>query len=178
MENQTITTNSNTEPPTIDVVQQIIAGRLRFAKRALLMLSILTIAALIGMIRSDSGSDNGYFLFAILAYAVIVGLYTLNKANYPNPKNSYRTWNKVVYIYLAQILMIASMLHILDNIRQSINPFDNFTGGHGQGPAEMTVENVIYGGAAYGLYKSLRPAKYIEAYYRTLLNNNTPTQPN
>lgn len=93
-------------------------------------------------------------------------LYIINAINYPIPSSSYRQWNKVIYIYLAKLGIVFSIFRTASDVKEILNPMHGFKDPSALTRPELLLDATMSAGAGYMMYKSLKPAAYIEEYYK------------
>lgn len=168
-DSQNFTENSLSSNISIDHIRKIILQRKRSA-----LLGIIVIALVIAFIMYSDDRVNWWALtlIGILGIGVSSILYIVNAANYPQPKPSYRRWNKVVYIYLAKLVLILSIIRILSNIKNILNPLHGYKDPSALSRTSLLVDTTLTASSGYLIYKRLKPAAYIEEYFKELGSKN------
>lgn len=129
---------------TKEGAQQIIRRRKRGSVTAM---GIVCLVAF-GMGLLDRTISIGILVIsAAIIFSIFALTYIINSLNYPEPQPWYRSWNKIVYIYAAKLVIIGSIFNI----------------GSSAGRATDMAGDV---GTIYVVGRNLKPADYIEAFYR------------
>lgn len=159
--------NSFAQPkqsPSIDKVRQIILKR----KKNVLSGAIVVSLVLAGIIFFNKSIDYKFSIIAgFMVMAPLIFIYAINARNYPEPKPSYRFWNKVIYKYFSKLIIISSFIAAIINIKNLLNPMRGYKDPSALSrPEELidTAANVSIGVTAYA---QLKPADYIEEYFKT-----------
>ncbi len=144
-------------------VQQIILRRKKSALIAnIIFTAILTTSALL----NKQINIKALIIAGTIFIAFFSILFIVNAANYPSPKPSYRQWNKVVYIYLAKLVVVFNILRTANNFKKILNPMHGYKDPSAISRPELLLDTAMSVSTGYFMYKSLKPANYIEEYYK------------
>ena len=106
-------------------------------------------------------------VFALIMAAFVMFftiLSILNFNNYPTPKSYYRTFNKIVYIWLPRIALVGLVFDLYSNVR-NYNPLR--AGNPSLGETALNAGLDV--GAMAVTKKQIGTAKFIDSYF----NNST-----
>jgi hypothetical protein len=150
-----------------------ISAIIRLRKRAAVFIMVMTVVLLVvcvSAVVNSSRSQGGWFVVLVIFVIMVplsAGLYAVNAANYPTPKPYYRTFNKVVYIWMAKLGIIVSIISFLLNIKRALNPFEG--GMEGGRQISSKAEDLIEAGSAAGggivSYHVLKSGRAVEQYF-------------
>jgi hypothetical protein len=147
----------------MDDVSEIIKRR---KKGAVSLLWIFIIMIVFIAWQSDSSGSLNLLNLLLVSMPIVIflsWLYAVNTINYPTPRRSYRTFNKVIYIYAAKLTVITSILGAIWNIKRLLNPWESWT------HPDSKLDDLIEAGAdavlANAAAKQIKPAERVEQYF-------------
>jgi hypothetical protein len=152
-----------TEAISNEWVQQIIIRRKRSALSAI---AIVTVVLFGSALLDKHVSSEALLITGAIFVPLFSMLYIINAVNYPKPSPSYRQWNRVVYIYLAKLGIVFSIFRTANDVKEILNPMHGFKDPSALSRPELLLDATMSAGAGYMMYKGLKPAAYIEEYYK------------
>lgn len=143
-------------------VKKIISNRKNGAKVGLGLVVLVTIA----IAAVDPDSAVGTILIGIVIFLLLLPIYCINILNYPTPRPSYRTWNKLIYIYLAKLVIVFAIFRIVWNLKDLANPMRGFADPDALSVPEVLLDTTADAGLAVTAYAQLKPAEKVEEYFK------------
>lgn len=164
-EDTTIPPTSMESPETlkVEVVKKIINKR---KKGALSGVTIVILVLTAMAIFNSSISTQALLITAIVLLPPLSAMYGLNARNYEHLRPSYRTWNTWIYNYGAKFLIITAVLDMLSNVTKLANPMHGFKDPSAPSKSSLLLDTAVDATVAVLAYSNLKPAEYIEEYFK------------
>lgn len=143
-------------------IEAIISKRKRSGLAGIVIVTGLLIWLVVA---AETGTKVAFMIAGLAVIAPLALLYIVNSMNATQLRPSYRVWNKVVYIYLAKIVMILSLIRAFSSVTKAANPLDGFMKSGGPGKGELLFDAAVSAGVSYNMYKSLPAARKVELYF-------------
>ncbi|HSX41126.1 MAG TPA: hypothetical protein VLF21_00605 [Candidatus Saccharimonadales bacterium] len=96
-------------------------------------------------------------------------LYFVNAANCLQPRTYYRHWNKIVYYSLAKLAVFFNIIDTTGDAKGIFNPWHGLMDSTVSSRPTLLTDMAISAGTGYKIQRSLKPAEYIEAYFKQQL---------
>lgn len=146
-------------------VKLIINNRYR---AAFVGLSIISILGVITFTKQAYRTNlNLLPIFGILDL-LLISLIILNYHNRITIRPSYRTWNKIVYIYLAKLLIIGSIINSFSSLLKILNPMHGYKDPTALSRTNLGIGMAVSAGTGIAAARNLKPAKLIDRYFNQL----------
>lgn len=162
------TTSDSTTPATsytLEVVKNIIKKREKAsASGFMIVASGLAASAFF----ETSIAKPALLVTAAVLLPPILIVHLVNTWNRKQVQPSYQAWNKWVYIYIPRLLIIGAIFEILSSIKNILNPMYGFKNPSALSRSAMALDMGIEAGGAASARASLRPAKYVDEYFKYL----------
>lgn len=147
----------------LEGVQRIILRRKKNSRNTILVLGFVFLYVSLNTV-------NISYTWTVIAAIALVGpfwwLYKVNSNNYPNPKPSYKKVNNIIYRKLAKILIVFAVFSVIRNILNLFNPMHGHKDPSAKSRTGLAISAASSAYAGHHLYRQLKPADYIEAYYK------------
>jgi hypothetical protein len=148
---------------SIDKVRQIILTRKKNVLSGVIIVSLV----LAGIILFNKSIDyKPTIIVGFMAMAPLIFIYSINARNYPEPKSSYRFWNKVIYKYFSKLIIISSFVAAISNVKNLLNPMRGYKDPSALSRPEELLDTAANVGIGVTAYAQLKPADYIEEYFK------------